>query len=148
MNDEPDLERLAYRLANESPRHAGMSTEQHVVAAFRVRPKRWRRPILYTALTAACLAISFVSIWERRAAVHNGTVNPPDTIVSGFVPLPYAQSDVPLEQAVIIQVDLPPSAWSTLNLPAPPAASGATIRADLLVGQDGVARAVRVVSIQ
>jgi hypothetical protein len=145
MNDEPGLGRLLHRLAAESPREAGSSTEQHVLAAFRGHHKRGRRRAFYAAIAAACLAIVIVSVRAHRVARHAAT--PPASITSGFIPLPYAQSDVPLEQAVIVRVDLQPSAWSALNVPAPALTAGAVIRADLLIGQDGVARAVRVVNV-
>lgn len=74
-------------------------------------------------------------------------MNQAASLTSGFVALPYAQSEVPLEEAVIIRVDLTPSAWGALNV-RPSPKTGGGIRADLLIGQDGVARAVRVISVQ
>ena len=65
--------------------------------------------------------------------------NPP-----GFFALPYAQSDVPLEHAVVVRVNMPPSEASALGMPFDPGARK-EISADLLIGQDGMARAVRFV---
>ncbi|HLH05581.1 MAG TPA: hypothetical protein VKX25_22625 [Bryobacteraceae bacterium] len=78
------------------------------------------------AAAAACLilaagaVVSHGSREVRRAPIAHS--NP-------FVPLPYGQSDVPLESGVIVRVRLQSDAGP--------------VDADLLVGQDGMARAVR-----
>ena len=64
---------------------------------------------------------------------------------SEFIALPYAQSEVPLEQPVIVRVHIPVSELGVMGVPFAPATGGERIKADLLVGQDGVARAVRLV---
>jgi hypothetical protein len=147
MKRDPDLQRLLHRLATESPREAGSATEERILAAFRARRKHTARRVVYGAIAAACLAIAFVSIRTHRAAPHRSFPNQAACLASGFVPLPYAQSEVPLEDAIIVRVQLPPSAWGALNVPPPPG-TGTTVSADLLIGQDGVARAVRLVGTQ
>jgi hypothetical protein len=148
MNERSELERLLGRLATESPRHADASSEARVLAAFRAHQKRWRRPLVYWVIAAACVALAIVSIRTHRTAPHTPPAISVAGLTSGFIALPYAQSDVPLEQAVIVRVELQSAAWGALNVPVSGPAAGAVVRADLLVGQDGVARAVRVVSIQ
>jgi hypothetical protein len=147
MNRDPDLEHSFERLATESPREAANATEQRILAAFRARRKHVVRRMLYGAIAAACLAVALLSIRSHRAAPHRSSTNQTSSLAYGFVALPYAQSDVPLEQAIIVRVQLPPSAWGALNVPPPPAGTGA-VNADLLIGQDGVARAVRLIDTQ
>lgn len=146
MNEDSKLQSLLRRLAIESPSAADAAAEQRVLAAFRARHKGSRRPFYWT-VAAACLALALIAVRAHRTSA-NGARPKPESITSGFVPLPYAQSAVPLEEAVIVRVKLQPSAWSALNVPLSAPSTGTVISADLLVGQDGVARAVRVVSIQ
>jgi len=98
---------------------------------------------------AACLLLGIA--WVLRHSqplqpIPAATESSANT-TGAFVALPYGQSDVPLEQAVIVRVKLQPSEWSALGVPIASLRANA-ISADLLIGQDGVARAVRLVSTQ
>jgi hypothetical protein len=146
MKEHSELESLLHRLATESPRHAHAAMERRVLAAFRSYRRRGPRRLFFAAVAAACLAIAVWSFRDHPFA-RRGLTSPAN-LTSGFLPLPYAQSDVPLEQAVIVRVELEPSAWGALNMPGSAPKPGSTVSADLLVGQDGIARAVRLVSIQ
>jgi hypothetical protein len=64
---------------------------------------------------------------------------------AGFVALPYAESGVPMEDAIIVRFRLRASELGRLGVPAGLSTTTGSISADLLVGQDGVARAVRLV---
>jgi hypothetical protein len=64
---------------------------------------------------------------------------------SGFITLPYGQSGVPLEQPVIVRIDIPVSQLGAIGAPVNPRTAKGMVTADLLIGQDGVARAVRFV---
>jgi hypothetical protein len=64
---------------------------------------------------------------------------------AGFVSLPYAESGVPMEDAIIVRLRLRASELGRLGVPVGVPATNGSISADLLVGQDGVARAVRLV---
>jgi hypothetical protein len=64
---------------------------------------------------------------------------------SEFIALPYAQSEVPLEQPVIVRVQIPVSELSGMGMPFASVTARENVDADLLVGQDGVARGVRLV---
>jgi len=68
-----------------------------------------------------------------------------DTAVAGdFVPWPGAFGLPPLESGSLVRVDLPLSMLPSLGL-RPPVSRRDAVRADLLVGQDGLTRAVRLV---
>lgn len=137
------LEQALRRLSQSLPRDASPATEQRVLAAFRARRKR---PLsLYAAALAASLALATAWFLSNPHS-HPAPRTLPDP--SGFIALPYAQSDVPLEQAVIVRVTLASSDWRALGLPAAPLKTTTPISADLLIGQDGVARAVRLVQTQ
>ena len=61
-----------------------------------------------------------------------------------FVLVPGASALPPLESGTLVRMDVPVSMLPSLGL-TPPAGSGAVVRADLIVGQDGLTRAVRLV---
>ena len=64
--------------------------------------------------------------------------------VSEFVPL-VAGGAPPLASGQLVRVELPRSALAALGLALDPARAGETIKADVLLGDDGLARAIRLV---
>jgi hypothetical protein len=127
------------RLAAEMPRDAGVEAEQRLLTAFRARRHPRKRLWIYLA-AAACLAVmGGLFLLTPKAPVVN------EYQAAGFMVLPYAQSDVPLEQPVIVRVNVPASEFNLIGVPSVANASNGRISADLLVGQDGVTRAVRFV---
>lgn len=63
----------------------------------------------------------------------------------GFVPIPGTMSLPPLESGSLVRMELPVSILPSLGM-TPPATGHATeVTADIIVGQDGVPRAVRLV---
>jgi len=113
-----------------------------------------RRVRLVRLATAAALvtAIAFPS-WRlsRRGVQDSSTANAGGArafeVVTDFMPLPY--SGVPVSDAQIVRLAVPRSALASFGLAPPDAsavsASGDTVLADVVVGDDGLARAVRFV---
>jgi hypothetical protein len=64
-----------------------------------------------------------------------------------FTPIPFTTPLAPNERADVIRMDLPVSALIAAGLPVRVSDPGARARADLVVGEDGRARAVRLISI-
>jgi hypothetical protein len=132
------------RLARAVPQTAGPASEECVRAAFRSRrdakARRWKH--VMKAAASVVVAAGLYLIWadwtHRRSPEER-------TSATEFIALPYAQSEVPLEQPVIVRVQIPVSELGGMGVPFVPAAARESVSADLLVGQDGVARAVRVV---
>lgn len=61
-----------------------------------------------------------------------------------FVLVPGATALPPMESGSVVRMDVPVSMLPSLGV-TPPANPGTRVRADLIVGQDGLARAVRLV---
>jgi hypothetical protein len=145
MIGQDELKRRLRELAENSPREASVETERRMLEIFRAQ--QWRkRAWKYFAAVAASLVMGVASyvLWQghqrgMEAATESSYVNPP-----GFFALPYAQSDVPLEHAVVVRVTVPPAQASAWGVPFAPGGRN-RIDADLLIGQDGMARAVRFV---
>lgn len=141
MNHDLDLMDGLRRLAAQEPREASAVIEQKLAAAFRARHPLRSKVWIYAAAAAALILLSLPML--RKQPV----VQTPNVVYSapGFVELPYAQSGVPLESIVVIRRRMRPAELSSLGVAVPAAALPAGITADILVGQDGVPRAVRFV---
>jgi len=77
------------------------------------------------------------------------TVNPPASDLedlADFIPLPYADDDSPVGAAEWVRVRLPESALGLLGFPVRYESADLAITADIVIGEDGVARAIRFVS--
>jgi len=147
MSSQVNLKATLIRLVELQPREASPAAEGRIISAFRARKRRLRRIRTWWA-TAACIALSLGWLWARQVfpplpATEAHEKYPAAT--AGFIALPYAQSGVPLEETVIVRVNLQPSEWGSLGMPGPLPHTDGKISADLLIGQDGVARAVRLV---
>ncbi len=151
MKNRSKLQQLFQELSEVLPQEAGPDTEQRVLIAFRMRKTRARNMWQYWASAAACLVLLagwFLAQHSSRVPQANAVqARSYSSLGAGFIALPYGQSDVPLEQAVIVRVNMRASDWDALGAPVALARPNNTIKADLLVGQDGVARAVRVVNV-
>lgn len=77
---------------------------------------------------------------QRAAAVER-----PGEVVTDFFPLPYAETLSPLEPGYVVRVKLPRSALSSLGLSVNEERAAEPVRADVVLGQDGLARAIRFV---
>lgn len=62
-----------------------------------------------------------------------------------FYPLPEAEALPPVENAVVVRVQLPISSLESMGLPVGGEQPDGSVQADLLLGQDGLARGVRLV---
>ena len=66
-------------------------------------------------------------------------------VATPFFTLPFSDSALPLDQATMIRVELPRSALELAGLPVDEDRRNQRIRADLVLGADGLARAIRFV---
>jgi len=136
------LRRLA-QAANEPAPHP--ESESAVLAAFdaawarprsRARVRRWLR-----LAAAALIALGAMLTWtnaNRRAPAPHLAELP----ATEFVPWPGASSLPTFESGQLMRMNLPASMALSLGL-NPPAPQNGVVTADVLVGQDGFARAVR-----
>jgi hypothetical protein len=82
---------------------------------------------------------------SKRAGPRVAPRNELDTFAEGFVPLPYADTYGPLEAGEIVRVRLGSAALESLGFAVTWPDVGEPVLADVLVGQDGLPRAVRLV---
>ena len=127
--------------------------EESLLAAFDAhwaRPRRRRAGRLaWMIATAASILIAITLDWlvVRNAPQHAHATPDPVVDTAEFVRWPGADALPPFESGELVRVDLPVSALPALGLwPSQSAGSpGSVVQADVVVGQDGFARAVRLV---
>jgi hypothetical protein len=109
-------------------------------------PIATRAPIETPAANASAAHIPDTPARKRPATTrgHRPSVRPPAaTDASAFIPWPGAETLPTFESGRLMRLDLPASIAISLGLLLPNSRSD-VVRADILVGQDGLARAVRV----
>jgi hypothetical protein len=126
---------------------ARLLAEAHVIASAR----RYRAYTAAGALAAALLAAIAVPAW-RAATDRRPPLDPPgfaessassasDEVATEFFPLMYG--NVPVTNGRNVRLELPQTALASFGLEADDISG--TVLADVLVGEDGLARAVRFV---
>jgi hypothetical protein len=68
-----------------------------------------------------------------------------DEADSGFYPLPEAEGLPPIESATVIRVEMPVASLQLMGLAVNDDSAADSVQADILLGQDGLARGVRLV---
>ena len=145
MNEYSDLKQSLRALAEAGPQGAGPGVQHQLLVRYRGR--RAKRRWAYLAGTVVSLVAAVMlslALLHGRSTPQSATLASTEQ-TSGFITLPYGQSGVPLEQPVIVRIDIPVSQLGAMGVQVNPQGANGMIRADLLVGQDGIARAVRFV---
>jgi hypothetical protein len=157
MNENTELLESLRALAADGPREAPLHIEQQLRAQFR---RHSRRRALMTwapafgVAAAAGIALFFWIHMPKSASVP-GVATPQvvaaSAVASGaeddtdtsFYPLAEAEALPAVENAMVVRVQLPVSSLQLMGVPVSEERADASVQADLLLGQDGLARAVR-----
>ena len=91
--------------------------------------QRWIWEFVAAAAAVAAIAFSLRSL------------NTPVPIERPFLSLPYSDRALPLDQAMILQVEMPRAALVSAGVPVP--VSGDPVAAEVILGIDGLPRAIR-----
>jgi hypothetical protein len=162
-------------LALDGPRQAPASVEERLVGELRRRSRaRRRNRWLAMGMSGAVAAVLAVTLWIRTEPVVQKptlarspapsavkTSQPPAAdlapasereapdrgadVAINFYPLPDADELPPLDSATIVRVQLPMASLRLMGLPVSEDRAAEFIQADMLLGQDGLARGVRFV---
>lgn len=81
----------------------------------------------------------------RRANNLTAATNANEEIATEFLPLTYDSNLSQLDDVQVVRVELPRSALQSFGLPVNAERVGERVKADVLLGHDGVARAIRFV---
>lgn len=136
-----DLRGLCARLSLQDTPVIPASISVRLRSAVRERRKQLRRRRFFRISVGIAACLLLILSWHLRTRPQ-----PPlrsVDVFAGFMALPYSQTDVPIEQAVIVHVNVRRTDLEQLGLPHALIVGKQRMPADLLIGQDGVARAVR-----
>ena len=139
---------------------APVRVESHLRAAFRAHngippyaPVRPHWPVLTWATATAAvigLAMFLVRQPETHSVSHGGelaqiSMTDGDAALanSGFIALPNAEAIGPNEDVNMVRVEVPRSAMIALGFEVQPDQAWQPVQADVMLGADGLARAVR-----
>jgi hypothetical protein len=140
-NDDGDLSRV---LREWQAPDAPASLERRVIAR---RDARWRRQVSAGLAFAAALAAAAL-LMVRQPAPMPVPAAAADEAASGqpFVPVPNVLPLDSYETGRVLRMNLPVSALIAAGYSLPAADPAGIVTADVLVGEDGRAHAVRLVS--
>jgi hypothetical protein len=156
--DNPDRLTAALRMLadDESALGASAAVEARLLEELRsiANARRRRRSAMALATAAALLLALAATVWRRPGSrtiaepatgAADGIAGVQETVTE-FFPLRY--SSVPISEGQLVRLVVPRSALASFGL-APVDSQGmsweGTVLADVLVGEDGLARAVRFV---
>ena len=152
MNEnEQELLDGLHALASDGPREAPPHVEQQLLSEFRRRSHRRRLRAWISATSVGAVAATVaVLLWigpvHSKAPMNEpGVAAAVDEIAAGFYPLPDADALPPVENALVVRVELPLSSLQMIGVPVNGARAGERVEADVLLGQDGLARGIRLV---
>jgi hypothetical protein len=150
-NDRELLEGLR-ALGADGPREAPRRVEERLKWEFRRQNRRRTLMTWVPASSVAAAAGLALLLWIRGEApkpapaqadaVH--VVTPAaEEETDGFYPLPEAEALPAVENAMVVRVELPVSSLQLMGVPVSEGSADASVQAELLLGQDGLARGVR-----
>jgi hypothetical protein len=171
--NELDLLEELRALAAAEPHAASLAVEQKLLATFRARKARRRRVVWGSAVGACAVAAAMVALFLSGPAPKrsNAVAQAPDVreaieeprqqdsdllqtrfavvrtddVASNFYPLPEAADLPAIETAMVVRVEMPASSLHFMGVPLGEDVSADPVEADVLLGQDGLARGVRLI---
>jgi len=112
-----------------------------------VPSRRWRPVWTWAAAVAAMFAMAVLLVRERTPQapqpVSHVVELADNGIENGFIPLPNAAQIDPSEEVNVVRVEVPRSAMIALGYDVKPEEASQSVEADVMLGTDGLARAVR-----
>jgi len=142
-------------LAMDGPRQAPDRVELQLRAEFRRRVSRRRAKVWASFGGVAALAAGIALFAGVREAPAPAAAAPVIAAVpavaedeaadASFYPLPEAEALPAVENAMVVRVQLPVSSLRLMGFPMDEDGSDGAVQAELLLGQDGLARGVRLV---
>lgn len=152
MEDDRELLEDLRALANAGPQCAPDRVEWRLRAEFRKRRNRRRaRFWISTAASAAVAAGLGLALWIhekpqpvlQQPASAIAAVSSDDDADANFYPLPDAEALPEIENAMVVRVQMPVSSLRLMGVPVEEERADTPVQAELLLGQDGLARGVR-----
>jgi hypothetical protein len=148
--DERDLLEGLRALSSDGPRHAPAYVEDRLLTEFRRRSKLRRARVWISATSVGAVAATIaVLLWIGPLAPKHAA-SPADAPAlaeetAGFYPLPDAEALPPVESAMVVRVQMPMASLELIGFPINQDRASDRVEAEVLLGQDGLARGVRLI---
>lgn len=142
---DADLQTLA---AHTRVAHAPASVEDALREAFRQSLPTDRRATSLWRIAAAAAAVVVLGLFVAGYALRGVEESPTARVAaveSGFIPLGYDEPLAEMNSVMIVRVQLTREGLAGLGWPVDAGAGSVPIQADVILGEDGVARAIRFV---
>jgi hypothetical protein len=142
MNEEPGRGMLRALAAADAGAEARPEIEMNLRRAFRARQrKRVRRQGIMWAAAAAAIVLAMVFMNRKPPVLPQ-----PSEVVTDFFPL--MDPAPPFQRGRILRVEVPASAMKMVGLPVHEEHLNDPVEADVLVGEEGLPRAIRFVKLE
>jgi hypothetical protein len=138
------------RLAAElSEARAPRAIERSLLAEFDLVKRRKRGKVWVAAAGAIAASIAVVWFIQHKPVQQSSVAAPPAAVEldQPFVPIPYVLPPGPYERVEVVRMKLPVSELIAAGYRLQTSDLGAQAEADVMVGQDGRPRAIRLISI-
>jgi hypothetical protein len=148
--DERELLEGLHALSSDGPRQAPAYIEDRLLAEFRRRSRLGRARVWISAASVGAVAATIaVLLWIGPLAPKHAA-SPADAPAlaeetAGFYPLPDAEALPPVESAMVVRVQMPMASLELIGFPINQDRASDRVEAEVLLGQDGLARGVRLV---
>ena len=148
--DERDLLEGLRALSSDGPRQAPANVEDRLLTEFRRRSRLRRARVWISAASVGAVAATIaVLLWIGPLAPKHAA-SPADAPAlaeetAGFYPLPDAEALPPVESAMVVRVQMPMASLELIGFPINQDRASDRVEAEVLLGQDGLARGVRLV---
>lgn len=149
MNEQQEralAEGLKALAATAQDASASARIEAEVMAAFGDRPTLVARPrstMVWGAIAATLILTTASGAW---LSYRHGRSAAAAVQQAGFLQIPGTAYLPPMESGAIVRVELPVTALPSYGIQIVPEMYTDSVDADLLIGQDGLARGIRLVS--
>jgi hypothetical protein len=134
-------ERLRELARADAERAAPPRVEAALLSAFRDRHARSR--LRWWGVAAAVAALVFMAL---RISTVQPEIVPPEEVATGFFPLMPGFDPEAVESEPLVRVEIPRSVLASFGLPVDVNRIHVPVEADLVIGDDGMTRAIRFVS--
>lgn len=123
---------------------AAMVAAALVLVVLRSPLRETTHKVVAVEVPAETEAVTVPALAPPPSPVKHAVLKPAEPIVTGFFPL--MENPPPFERGLLVRIIVPASTMRTVGLPVGDDHLSDPVQADLLVGQDDLARAIRFVS--
>jgi hypothetical protein len=102
---------------------------------------------LQPAQSGTSANVKAVEVSKVQAAKKTPAADKPDTKLAQFTELPFSDASLPLDQATVVRVTLPAAALRQAGVAVNEDNANAMLKADVVLGMDGLPRGIRLVNM-